>query len=611
MSDVPSALQKSRPSIACAIRVAFAIPFVLACALVVACGSVPDDPGGRVFPPAGVIRGTVVYQGPRPCSRAGHVVGSVVLLAFDRRSPPPPKGLAATAMNFANVTGDLLFANEPRYTGDDLYCPAQAGFGDSIMASAPFEIAPLTGASYEIRAFFDTPGDFLPEFTIRNLPERGDIGGGAIDTSDAVRPMNLGNPNYQPRYLAVDVGVPQPLPADAPLSAIPDYMIPNRGFVADNVTVTVAAQFRTTRPYFYPQGETVSFDPANPTDLRFAVAQSSDQPSPNSEGIAGHVETDANSMPVLTIPQDIAILAPPLGHSPASAALFESRFPRLRLEWGVPIAELTASTSAPFHMQVGPFDQGAGVGLLVWQNATVDPATQTYAPQEIPEGGGTPQLWPQVALTRQPDTVAGGSQPIIVLQTITLRAGAVSDSISETTAAAVRGELFDMANPQGPRPVVFLQDHVTVALRPSVICFPTPTERGTLVIPHPTATTADIDCSVTPCVANGTPDQPVVPPDLLGKLASVVEKSVTACLPTGRYAINVVYPNGQAWTVPNEAGTCGMTEGNPDFARLSCTLKARPIVYSQGRRAVVEVVAAQDPAYCAANPLPAACLGNP
>src|ERR1700704_5432499 len=97
-----------------------------------ACGAVPDDPGGRIFPPQGVIRGTVVYQGPRPCSRQGHIVGDALVLVFDRRNPPPPDGLASRAVNSADGPGAVLFGDEPRFTGADLNCPPQAGFTERI-----------------------------------------------------------------------------------------------------------------------------------------------------------------------------------------------------------------------------------------------------------------------------------------------------------------------------------------------------------------------------------------------------------------------------------------------------------------------------------------------
>jgi hypothetical protein len=69
-------------------------------------------------------------------------------------------------------------------------------------------------------------------------------------------------------------------------------------------------------------------------------------------------------------------------------------------------------------------------------------------------------------------------------------------------------------------------------------------------------------------------------------------------LPKGRYEINIVYPDGQAWTVPNEAGACSGDEGTTDYGGLTCTLKPRPILYSQGNRAVVEVVGPTNPNNC-------------
>ena len=66
--------------------------------------------------------------------------------------------------------------------------------------------------------------------------------------------------------------------------------------------------------------------------------------------------------------------------------------------------------------------------------------------------------------------------------------------------------------------------------------------------------------------------------------------------------INVVYPDGQAWTVPNEAGACSAVEGSTDWTDLTCTIQPRPIVRLAGnRRAVVEAVAASNPANRAAD----------
>src|SRR5258708_33637529 len=163
------------------------VPFALFVVAAACNNNVPDDPGARIFPPGGVIRGTVLYQGPRPCSSNGHIVGNAILLFFDRRNPPPPNGLATISVNFGDVTGDAMFANEPRYSGPGLYCPKDHGFTDTITVTAPFAVSPMPPAQYLIEAFYDYTGDFLPTFKFRNLPEQGDIGGGAVDTADALK----------------------------------------------------------------------------------------------------------------------------------------------------------------------------------------------------------------------------------------------------------------------------------------------------------------------------------------------------------------------------------------------------------------------------------------
>jgi hypothetical protein len=632
-------------------------PFAFFVTAAVACGAVPDDPGARLFPAQGVIQGTVVYQGPRPCSSEGHIVGNAILLVFDRRNPPPPAGLAAVPANFADVTGDVLFASEPRYTGADVYCPPAHGFTDPVTVSAPFTISPLGGGSYEIQAFFDTTGDFLPTFKFRNLPEQGDVGGGDIDTANALEPVNAGNPDYVPHFLPVEVGIPEtsapPISLDG---AIPLYDIPASGFVA-HVTVSIGQVLPGTRPYFYAEGVTVALSPDDST-LTPTVAQESDIAAASPDGISGTAETDASYTPILTIPQDLQVYAAP-GLSQAGANLFEQPLPHLRLVFGVPSAagtpapgappnsvpadELPCATGAgcpeslapgridPFHFQLQ--SSGPEGSFLVWQNAAFDTATQTWHPLQIAEGNQVPMLWPVVILSKlvddalidgQPDPLHGNDpagltaegragEPVVIMQGITLLESpqtaldAQPDTLFNTAAAGptLAGSLFD---PATGRPTVFQQDHLMVAVRPSVICFahlfddpPAADQRGTLVTPFSQGEVAAAPLSSS---ALG----PIVPADLLSngdparfQVTNLVGAVQYGCLPRGRYAINVVYPDGQAWTVPNEAGACSGSEGLTDFARLTCTLEPRPVLYSQGNRAVVEVVGPTNPANCQAQ----------
>ena len=93
---------------------------VLVTVVVSACEGVPVDDernDKRLFPARGVMRGTVSYQGPRPCSRAGHIVGNAIIAVYRAANPPFPGGFAPQAVNFVAVPGDVLFANEPRSVG--------------------------------------------------------------------------------------------------------------------------------------------------------------------------------------------------------------------------------------------------------------------------------------------------------------------------------------------------------------------------------------------------------------------------------------------------------------------------------------------------------------
>jgi len=591
------------------------VPFALLGAAI-ACTAVPDEtqppPAGRLIQPAGVIRGNVVYSGPHPCSSSGHIVGSAIILVFDRRNPPPPNGLASTALNFGVVNGDVLFPNEPRNAGD-VPCAPPAGPTQTITVSAPFVIAPVDPASYVLEAFYDTRGDFLPTFKFRELPEEWDVGGGDIDTADALKPVNAGNLDYQPHFLPVDVGIPQPLPPDAPPDSVPNFVIPDDGYVADNVTVTLGEILTLPRPYFYPAGAGSPFGASNPATFQPGPPLedgSAPQPDMGSADIADPYA------PVLTIPQDIEVYAPPAVVNQANVDNYESRFPHLVLRGGLPDAEQAIAVAEPFHFQLPPT---GGASLSLWQNATFDATTQAWVPQQIPEGQGIPYVWPLVVLTKLVDdpmhtadpaslTQQGSATaPVVVLQAITLLGAGSSSLLFDTIMAASGSALFD---PTG-RPKVMPQDQVTVLLRPSVICFDTlfdptePDKRGTLVTPYLLGVTADLP--------SGTPDSPIVPTAALmdPQIAALVKAPAQGCLPTGRYAINAVYPDGQAWTVPNEAGGCTSAEGvvSTSTTPPTCTLQKRPVLPSQGPRAVVEIVPTTDPNHCkGAAAVPSFCL---
>jgi hypothetical protein len=651
------------------------------------------DPGSREVPPSGVIRGSVLYTGPRPCSQNGHIVGSAVVLVFDRRNPPPPNGLATTAVNFVAVTGDLLFPNEPRWPGATRYCPLDHGITDDVTVTAPFAISPLVAGSYVIESFFDYTGNFLPTFKFRNLPEKGDVGGGVIDAAEALLPVNQ-NPNYLPHFLPVDIGTPQPVAKGSPPGLIPLYSMPSSGYVADNVNVTIGKVFTNTRPYVYAQGLSVAtMGSGILSSIASTVTQSSDTPAVAASngmppvGLVNSVDTNdcvvdqppfskavrkncGNYAPVLTIPQDILALAPPTPTdiNPADANAFEVSYPHIRLVFGVaspPLSmqpsEVVNATGSPFNMQLTPFNpNGGGGGILVWQNQYFDPVAQLWKGQLIPEGNHVPNLWPLVVLSKLVDdppvngvphpndpaslqAQGDATHPVVIMQGITLLGGPMAsdpktdtDSLLNTVfAGGFMGPPTLIPDPTTGQPHQFLQDHLTVMLRPAVFCFDqlfnpnNSDKRGNIVTPYLTGNSA-------------TPGQTgdIVPTGLLQNdgtdVASITNlikpppgytvgasPAIQGCLPTGRYSINVVYPNGQAWTVPNEAGACtgvATGEGTTDWTQTppTCTIQQRNVLRSQGPRAVVEITPAKNMAHCQGpstptNPgrVPAICTQSP
>jgi hypothetical protein len=564
-------------------RTRFPLTAVLVAVLVAlatsACTDVPVDDernDRRLFPARGVIRGTVTYIGPRPCSRNGHIVGNAVVLVFDRKNPPPPVGIAVGAVNFVAVPGDVLFANEPRSTSKDLYCPPST----NVTASAPFAIAPVEGGSYQLSSFYDRRGRFWPTFKFRNLPEAGDIGGGFIDLEDARK--NAGNPNYQPVFLPVNVGIEQP--GTAP-GEIPDYGIDQNGYVADNIPVTIGSVIPFTRPYFHPiDSEGVG------AEVVGAAKTSGANP-------AG----DPLAVPIIAMTQDARILAAPKNATPQTLTAYQQSFRSVKLLWGVAPGEVESATSEsdPFDLQLAPLPPEGNGGLLVFSRGV-----------PIAENPLVPDLWPQVAFVKLADdpfrrsdpqslvvqgtpeeTLVTGKPPgpVVIIQGITL----LDDSLARTIAGPV---------PAAPSTAA-LRDHVTVLVRPAALCFdPRGIDAGGLLVtPHFTARSAD---------ASEAGEKPLFDPKNVLK-NRIVREIRQGCLPKGRYAITLVYPTGQAWTVPNEMGGCARAEGvvAPSGDISTCTTKRRPVLLSQGARAVLEVVDArpEDQATCDAHPVPDVC----
>lgn len=527
-----------------------------------ACEGVPVDDSrndNRLFPARGVVRGTVSYQGPRPCSRGGHIVGNAIVAIHRAANPPPPSGLARGAVSFVAVPGDVLFANEPRSVAPELYCPPA---DTSVTVSAPFTIAPVEADAYVVTAFYDRGGHFWPSFSFRNQPHFGDVAGGHIDLADFA--ARGSEPGYLPKLLPVVVGAPGPRG---------ELVIPPQGYVADNVPVTLAQRVLLTRPYFHPEGADEVPEP-KPTEA-----------NPSGNGLY---------VPTLEIPQDYGIAAPPASLTTATLAALGKSFASLRLAWGVSVGEVPAAVdpAQPFGFQLSPPPPEGRGGLLVWSSGA--------AYRELPM---IPRLWPRVAFMKLLDDPSHRSDP----QGLELQGDFAKPVVLITGFALSGDDLVRTVQAMPPAAPSAGQASMRVLVEPAAYCYDwrNPALGAVLAVPRTTARSAD---------ETETGSHPTLDTAAL-KRAGGVREVTRGCLPKGRYGIVVSYPSGQSWSVPNESGSCAAVEGSTIAGADTgtCTASARPVLISQGTRAVIEVVAPPTPErveYCVAHPVPAPCEQN-
>jgi len=358
-------------------------------------------------------------------------------------------------------------------------------------------------------------------------------------------------------------------------------VIPPSGYVANNITVSVGSVLPIPRPYFYAADATAPAANATPTTAN---------PSGNPDYV-----------PAATMAQDIQILAqPPMSAiSPMTVMSFQNSLASMTFLAGVPSNEVSAATTSPFDFQLTQATDATS--LFTWTDGT-----------SIPENSLLDNLLPQVVFTKliddpshtlDPQSITqqvppGG--PIVVILGLTLPP---SDGLLDLVGYAVTA----------PGPMA-ATDHITALIRPVAVCVdPTNPQAGaTLVAPHLTGISAD---------PNTSGQQPLFDVQAvitaLTPIFGKINTPVVGCLPPGRYAPNLVYPTGQAWTVPNESGSCAASEGTVAVSSgvsstgAACSTDAgigRPVLFSQGTRGVLEITETMGSATCAANPVPSACL---
>ena len=294
--------------------------------------------------------------------------------------------------------------------------------------------------------------------------------------------------------------------------------------------------------------------------------------------------------------QDYQVLAMPDALNIDTLTRYEQSFRSVTLGYGVPGDEREEATSLakPFGFPLElPPPNGRG-GLLVFGRGTSIPETQRAA-----------ALWPLVSFRKLEDDPkhdkdpqslvfqGGPKSPAVILQGITL----LDESFVKTVAGPIPAAAASST----------LRDRVKVLVRPGALCIDAQRidRGGVFVTPHLTGKSAN---------QAESGDRPLVDEARIkqsfGRLVAEVRRG---CLPIGRYAMAAVYPSGQVWTVPNEAGACAPLEGNlVERDRVgTCARKPRPILYSQGPRAVLEIVPPTTPEgekTCRDAPVPVECL---
>jgi hypothetical protein len=352
-----------------------------------------------------------------------------------------------------------------------------------------------------------------------------------------------------PVYRQIALGVKQP---DG------SYQIPPEGSNIGGVTVDLSLVLPLDLPTFYPS----------------AVAYASYACS----GSTVSMVTPAPSDPTkITLPSDFQIpVFDPTNPTETAGSLIT-----VDLKAGVLPSEISAASAPPFSLPVSgpPFP----TITLSWQDVNGDgmlDITHDHAPASTL----LPALLPLSIfskLAEPTDDLTAQASPVVILQGLTLYKNLV-DPVAWPAPA-------DNAEPV---------TDVFVGLSPAVLCLDVadPTSPATLVVTHQN------DCEGHPILSNGGNDTLTA----LEQQFHRPVKLVYGCLPQGRYAMNLVYGTGQAWTVPNEAGVCqtGETESS-DGQSCKGSLASRARLASQDR--VLTIGPPAMASYCAAHPTPTQC----
>ncbi len=515
-------------------------------------------PAGQAGGPKGVLEGTVTYAGPLPCTENQHVLGAAVMLIFDVRLLPPPEGLGTTAASLTATSGDKLFASvKSRLTFNadgSRWCPAKSEA--PVTVSGSWAAAPLEGATYQVRGFYDYDGNFDPSFSISRLPTKGDIGGGAIDNAAEVLVGKA------PVYRRVALGE---LASDGTTRFIPET-----GAHIGGIAVTLALPLPLDTPVFYTK------------DVL------DDTPTKNTDPLLVKMPADFQL-------KTFSVLDPPGT---------EKSFIRMSLGAGVPMPEAAAAEKSPFGLPIK-------TATFIYSRQDVNGDGITDGKDHIPDSAQIPSLFPlsfftklnepsaeQKALAKNKESgievLTNQGYPVIVMQGLTLYKSLLNTA------------LF----PANVEP----QPEMLVALRPAALCIdPTnATKPAVLVVSRETDSKGNKILADEASVTAALSAQFARPVSI--KYGCLPQGSYALNLIYGTGQAWTV-PNEAGVCIGRELEkdptTCCAQQGDANQAQTTCSDSAptRPRLDSQ--RGVLIVTPPDDPAYCVANPTPDACVFIP
>jgi hypothetical protein len=532
--------------------------------------------------PMGRIEGTLIYQGPPPPAAPGDgrsnlASGRVVLLLFEYDNPPPPQGSASTAVSFQTVSAAQLFQN------------ATVLPDGNVRATIAYSFPGIARAGeYQIRAFYSrteqiptatggtAESGFHPLFGVRNLPVRGDVGGGAlVDPSAAI-----------PVFAKIVIG--EPLGPDA--RGRPRYRMPEEGYVARNVTVFIGKQFPTERPMFqvFTRPTRVP-DPRNPSATieipgpnRMTASEVPPPPTQLTDGVptpGAALERYASDWgllppgtPVLDMVRNPVITDAETG----------SDVPQFTIGVNLPMDECAVATLAGVRCATDPLRHIGFFELALDrnENGTIDltrssgwadahPTLFTPNPLASATDGRLPWLYPLVLLTKL-------HEPTEVERRL-LREGQSGrlspEAYARLRSALNRPESLDLSDPIEPRyPTIVFGSIVPSGVASNFLL--QPWTRGyqqaepyarVMIVPiavevHGPDRVYDYHAIIPPA----TPDivsarTPFLPPTYRCHPYDPTfvddDPLNPTGIPWGRYGITLIGPGGQAWSVPNDLAT--------------------------------------------------------